>query len=659
MKAEPEASAAAPGVYRRAAGNPRQVRDLAFDRLPPGVRERLTHGIVHGAPEPLLAAPSGRAPLVMRALIGVAVTAAAAVPVVAIAGGASATFQPAGYAGIYAALLAVVAVAGGAAFGLRRFLRGVPFRSGRYLFALDLVEANGGRLRVTSLDTLRTAEASPGGVTAIFEDGHEVTFPVRATGENAATVAKRVNRALGSARALAYPGDQAKLALLDPFFEVRVTEDWDAAADRGDRGRSRYAAGVLAAIVAAAPAGYAILWARNTLRDELLFEEARARDIAGHVNPAQLERYVTQGRRHREEAAHLLLDQVGDDGAALRRYANSGGILGELAESALFDRVKFDPDELARYLRRHGRRAGEADEALFAIARRLDTVASYQTYLDGGGKLHADEVRKDLLPDADFAQATRSDLVGSLFSFVRRNPGSKHEDEVWQLTRKRYADALPAFEKLQKPPPEGHVFAEAMLASLQDRVDPRVIVETIFAEPTSVAQADAVLGARFGDRYLPAADSFTPDSLEGVAQSIRRSVGSWFAGAFPHGVAEVARPSFDQGEDDGRPHFEIRLTSVAYDSAEWHKVDAPSGEPTHVTPVVGFLVEVHGTVTTRDGKALTVTWKTTVADSTDGKMTVTSFNGKPRARVAMLDDAFEHLLDEAPASVARSFDGKL
>ncbi len=628
MKAEPEASAAAPGVYRRAAGNPRQVRDLAFDRLPPGVREKLTHGIVHGAPEPLLAAPWGRAPLVMRALLGVAVTAAAAVPVVAIAGGGSSSiFQPLGYAGVYAALLAVVAVAGGAFVGLRRFLRGVPFRSGRYLFPLNLVEANGGRLRVTALDTLRTAEARAGEVTAIFEDGHEVTFPLPGSGwlrrratpareDTAAALARRVNRALGSARALAYPADEAKLALLDPFFEVRVTEDWDAAKDRDDRSQSRYAAGMALAIVAAAPAGYAILSARNALSDELLFEEAQSRDIAGHMDLRKLERYVAQGRRHQDQAAQLLLNQVGDDGAVLRGYADGGGVLGDLADRALFERLKFDPDELVRYVRRGGPHARDADEALFAIARRMDTVASYSTYLDGGGKLHGDEVRKDLLPDADFAQATRSDLVGSLFSFVRRNPGSRHEDEAWQLTRKRYADALPAFERLQKPPREGHVFAEALLAALQDRADPRVTVATVIADPTSVVQADAVLGARYGSRYLPAADRFTADSLEDLAQSTRRAVGSWFAGAFAHGVAEVVRPT---SEDEGRPRFEIRVTAVAYDSAEWHVVGAPTGEPAHVTPLVGFLVEVSGTVTSREGKALAVTWKTTVTDSTDGK----------------------------------------
>jgi len=664
MREEPEPNAAAsPGVYRRAASNPRQVRELVFDRLPPAVRDHLTHGIVHGAPEPLLAAPSGRAPLVMRALLGVTVLAAGAVPVVAVWGDGYNVFQSPGYAGVYAVLLAVVAVAGAGVVRLRTFLRGAPFRSGRYLFALDLVETSGGRVRVTSLDTLRTAEARPGAVAAIFEDGHEVVFPTersrwrRAEGSatSAETVARRVNRALSSARALAHPGDLAKLALLDPFFEVRVSEDWDTAADRGDRGRSRFVLGALVALAAAAPAGYGALSARNALKDELMFEDARGRDISGHMSANKLETYVIHGRRHQDEAARLLVDQEGDNLSALRRYVAGGGALGAAADGALFDQVKHDPVDLGLYLRRGGPRSAEADEALFTIARRMDTVASYGTYLESG-KLHAEEVKRDLLPDADFKQAVRTGLVGSLFSFVRRNPGSKHEDEAWQLIRKPYAQALPAFEDVQKPPPAGRAFVEALLAALQDRADPRVTLDVAINAPESVVRADALLGARYGDRYLPGAERFSAESLQDVAGGVRESVGIWFAGAFRHGVAETARPS---SEDEGRPRIEIRLTPTAYGSAEWRIPGEESGQPSHVTPLVGFLVEVRGVVTTREGKEATVTWKTSLADTTDGKMAAVTFNGQPRAQGAMLDDAFARFLESVPSNVASTFNDRL
>ncbi len=662
MKAEPQASASPPRgapVYRRAASNPRVVRELVFDKLPPAVRDRLTHGIVHSAPEPLLAAPAGRAPVVMRALLGVTLVAAAAVPVLALRdiGDARGAFQPASFAGVYAALFAVVAVAGAAVVRLRSFLRGAPFRLGRYLFPLDLVEASGGRLRVTSLDTLRGAEARPGEVAVTFEDGHAVVFRAPRRGEAPEAIARRVNRALKSARALAYPADEARLALLDPFFEVRVTEDWDAAADTGDRGRSRsrFVGGALAAIVAAVPAGYGVLQARNAFRDDILFEDARDRGFDGRMSTTKLEGYVLHGRRHVDEAASLLVDAVSDDPTVLRGYLRRGPPLAPLADAALFAAAKHDATELARYLRRGGSHTDDADEALFAIARRIDTVASYDTYLDGGGKLHADEVRKGLLPDADFAQAKGSTLVGSLLSFVRRNPGSRHEDEAWQLIRARYADALPAFAATQHPTPEGRRFVEALLSTLQDRADPRVTLDILVGEPTTVAQADLALGARYGDRYLAAAQRFTPDAFMDVSERIRQAVGSWFAGAFPHGVIETARPA---SEDEGRPRIEILIRAVAYGSGEWRLPGADSSEPSHVTPLVGFIVEVRGAVATRDAKE-EITWKTTIADTSDGKMAATRFDGTPRARGAMLEDAFDHFLDTVPASVAASFADKL
>src|SRR5262249_42690839 len=149
--------------------------------------------------------------------------------------------------------------------------------------------------------------------------------------------------------------------------------------------------------------------------------------------------------------------------------------LAEMADDALFELAKGDADELARIVRRGGPRAAAADEALFAIARRIDTPAAYSDYLDHGWA-HAVEGRDELRPEAELRQAVQSGLVGMLFSFVRRNPGSKHEDEVWRLARRHYAEALPAFVAATQPPPEGRRFVEALLAALQDRADPRVTV---------------------------------------------------------------------------------------------------------------------------------------------------------------------------------------
>jgi hypothetical protein len=658
-------------VYRSAAATPRRPRDLVFDRLPPAVRDRLTHGIVHGAPEPLLAASSGRTPLALRAALALAATATLGLCGLALWDlgdlfGKHAV-EPASYAAGYGALFAVVAIAGAVAAHLRSFQRGAPFRSGRYLFALDLVEATGGRLRVTPLDTLRGAEARPGDVALRFEDGYEVAFPVDPHDDPAA-VAGRVNSAVTAARALTYPADEVKLERIDPFFEVRVTEDWSSAADAGAGRKSRLAWFAVAAALSAAPVGLGLLRARNALSDDLMFEQAKTYR-AGDQLSLKLAAYNKKGTRHLDQAAALLVNEAGDDKDVLRRYVANGGPMGALAADALFDLAKTDQDELSRYLRRGGPRADEADDALFAIARRLDTMSAYATYLEHG-KRHAEEVRTELLPAADFKQASRSQLVGSLFSFVRRNPGSKFEDEAWQHIRALYDGAIPAFRAVEQPSPEGLHFSAAMLAALQDRADPRVAIEVMIMPSTAIADADVVLAARYGKRYLSPAARFSGVGLDILREDVHGAVAGWFGLAFPHGVAEVSHPT---GDDDARPRFQIRLTPMVNGSNQWRRpatassakgpggaAAAPSDEDIkYVTPVLGFFVQVMGVVPGRDGKDTKIAWDLIFEDTTDGKMQTTDFKGAKRSRRDMLEDAFSLFIESVPEHVTRSFHQKI
>jgi hypothetical protein len=636
-------------VYRRAAANPRSARELVFDRLPAAVRDRLANGILHGAPEPLLAARSGAAPLALRALLLGALGAGLTLFVAATRGlgelGPQGQ-QPLDAALVYAPLFLVAALATAGFVALRRHQRGVPFRSGRYLFALDLVEVAGGRLRVTALDTLRDVEARPREVALIFADGHEVAFRLGKR-EDAAARAARVKGALTAARGLSYPDDEVALQRLDPFFEVRVTDDWDAAAAPAAPGRARLAWVAAAATVAALPAGFGVVAARNAVSDDFMFEEARA-DRGGRAG--RLEDYLAFGRRHRAEAAELLVREARSDRAKLRRYLDRDGALAALADDAYFELIKGDPGELSAYLGHGGRHVEEADDAAFAIARRVDTVASYRTYLEHGTR-HAEEVRGELLLEADFTQAIRSSQVGALFSFVRRNPGSKHDDEAWQRIRTTYG-GIPAHRAEAHPSADGARFVEALLTALQDRADPRVTLDVQVEPATSVADADAVLGARYGARYLPAASRFSEGALAELARDVRAGMGGWFGRDFPHGVVEIARPS---AEDEARPRLEVRCTPVASGSAQWRAPGAAGDEPAHVTPLVAFLVEVRGVAPGRDGKDVTVTWKARLEDTTDGKMLASDFQGRPRPPAELLEDAFARFLAGVPDRIAGGF----
>src|SRR5262245_43400386 len=119
MPAQPEANAVptrGAAVYRKAATTPRVSRDLVFDRLPPAVRDRLSGAILHGgAAEPLLAAPSGRARLALRALFATAGIAIVATIGLAMWGFADPRarypLQPASFVPVYGALFAVGAIA--------------------------------------------------------------------------------------------------------------------------------------------------------------------------------------------------------------------------------------------------------------------------------------------------------------------------------------------------------------------------------------------------------------------------------------------------------------------------------------------------------------------------------------------------------------------
>ncbi|MFT3766787.1 MAG: hypothetical protein QM820_14920 [Minicystis sp.] len=661
MKNQLEASTSARTrgpVYRSAGGSTRVARDLAFDRLPSAVRDRLTRGIVHGAmPDPILAAPSGWTIRGLRVLVALAVLAGVGLLGVwfwdfgELRG--KYAIEPVGFTLIYGALLAIVIGAGAAAVHLRRFQRGAPFPTGRYLFPLDLVEASGGRLRVTSLDTRCHVEARTRAVALVFEGGPTVVFPI-ARREDPAAMAVQINAAIEAARALAFPADEVQLSRIDPFFEVRVTDDWDAAADAAGTRRRPVLAWVAAAgVVGAVPAGYGLVQARNALSDDSMFEQATT-DRTIESRSARLVRYADRGQRHLDEVARLLVEGAEGDRATLHGYMARGGRMAELADDALFKMAGNSADELARYLRRGGRHDDDADDALFAIARRQDALETYNLYLDVG-KRHADEVRKELLPEADFRQAVKTGLVGSLFSFVRRAPGSKHEDEAWRRIHEMYAGALPAFKATEQPSAAGLRFVEAMLSYLQERADPRVNLVISMVPTTAVIEADGTLSAKYGARYLPAADRFRSGALQDLSRDIHGAVAAWFGGAFPHGVAEISRPS----GDELRPRFDIRCEPVVLGSSEWRSPLSTSTEPAYVTPLVGFAVEVRGSIPGREGKDETVAWKMVVDDTTSGKMLAIDSNGQRRGQRELLEDAFARYLEGVPGQIAQSFHTKL
>jgi hypothetical protein len=278
----------------------------------------------------------------------------------------------------------------------------------------------------------------------------------------------------------------------------------------------------------------------------------------------------------------------------------------------------------------------------------MDTAGAYHDYLAVGSR-HADEVRRDLLPEADYRQAARSHLVGSLFTFVRRQPGSRHEDEAWATIRRRYADALSVYQADHRSPPEGRRFVEGLLAALLERGDPRVSLDISVAAPTALEAADVELRATHGNLYVPAAPSFSGETYEDLRREARTEIAGWFGRAFAHGVAEITR---DSAEDEARPRFDVTCTPVVDGTSRWQK--AGSSDPGRVTALVGLVVEIRGRFQ-RDGKETTLSWKAHLEDNTNGKMMTRDHRGEAPSVNRMSEDAFGPFLSGVPARIAATF----
>lgn len=639
----------AAAVYRSAPQRPRLVRDLVFDRLPLAVRDRLTRGIVNGAlPDPLLAARSAAALRALRVFTAITLAAALGALVLWTRDLGSLysehALQPTAYAAPYAVLCFLAAAGAAAALHLRKHQRGAPFPSGRYLFPLDLVEATGGRLRVTALDTARRVEARARAVAVIFEDGHEITLALPRR-EAPAAIATNLTAEIEAARELSRPADELRLDRIDPFFEVRVSDDWASAADTAAaRGRAALTTAVIAAALLAVPAGIGLVRAHNAVSDDLMFEDAVS-DKPGASRAAKIARYIERGSRHHGELGKYLGLVAEGNSDVLRRYRARGGALGAAADEALFEMVKSNPFELVRYLRTDGAHAVEADEALFALARQRDTIDAYQQYLQAG-TLHAGEVKRELLPEADWKQASRSPLVGSLFTFLRRNPGSPHEDEAWKSIHKAYASDR------EHHAHDGKRVAEAMLLLLEERADPRVDLVITTPPSDAVAEADAALAEKFRGRALPAADHFSQAKLTSLRDDVREAVAAAFGRMFLRGTVEVTPP----GDEPGRPRVEIAIVPVSTGYAEWRSLLDAEGEPKHVTPRVSFVVQIRALVPGGPGRdEVTDTWKVGVDDESDAKILARTADGITRTPQEMIEDAYAIFLLGVPRRIAESF----
>jgi hypothetical protein len=588
-------------TYRRPGSEARHVRNLVFERLPSVVRDRLASCLASGgAPTPLLVDASRRSPPSAGRWRVLAALAVVAEGVLWFKGFGDATspfaVEKFAFAAGHAAALFVLLFSMIRALRIARGQGGAPFPDGRYLFALDLVEVDGPRVRLTELHTLRRVEARHGkrgpAVVLVFADAHEVVFEGQRKAE---VLAVTVKSAIDAAVALVLPDDQPRMNRIDPFFELRVSDDWasaevDAKATKTWVMRAPLPAVSAALFVLSAVLGVGLHTLRNRLSDDEMFVEAI--EIADRTNdPHRWKIGEYSGVRHVDEIDAIRFERARGDAEALIDYLRHGGAREAKADEALFDLGKHDPtalkaaiqrggpgaaraedalyelrkgdlDELVTYIRSRGARAEQADDQLFALAKKSGEPKSYRFYL-AHGKRHRDEVQSALLPDAEYAEAAKASDVVVLSDFVREYPDSAHAAEIKAKIHGLYADALRVFRET-KPSAAGLRFVTVLLAELEERGDPSVNLDVDAERGQAIMVAGAKLAQLHGADYLPMDDDFDELTMHQVQGEIRSALVQRLASSFPNGT--VTPRGAGLGAETGRPRIEITIMPVAADA---------------------------------------------------------------------------------------------
>ena len=255
-----------------------------------------------------------------------------------------AAYALAGFA-LFRALLMVVR-----RLALRRVL---PFRPGRYLFPLDLVEAEGEVLAVWPLSECWDVQLSHHRVKMIYYRSLlYLEFPKGQSSElviYGQATAERVLEMLQASRApmlhrlervLDGQATNEELEFVsahDPFLELRTSGAWDTLSETPlpEPGRDALARPLpwllrhATAVAVVLAVGLAVpLWTvRNQRSDDAMWQAAQESFGSTHV-----EDYLRHGRAHREEASALLAQRKAAEAAAAA--ANAAGAAGGEPEGA-------------------------------------------------------------------------------------------------------------------------------------------------------------------------------------------------------------------------------------------------------------------------------------------------------------------------------------
>ncbi len=308
-------------------------RKIHFNALPEEVRQRFVDRITgEEKPGPLYRdpAPSGVGGLVFWLLVGLAGLA------ILCSYGYGSLWGDGGFQGIGSLVLYV----GGSAVAVASLLsilrriklhRALPFRPGRYLFALEFVDARSEVLELWPIsqcvDFNGTHHHNNGSYTHTtfvfhFEGGHRESFniPSREMAEELlqqlGTIQGLISEAGGRlGRGEGEDKDVGILYAFDPFFSARMSEEWAGLSTEAPSNPSGEAVAEplpsyltrvsLMAVIVGLGIGLSTWMVRNALSDSVRWTTAQSEPGA-----AAMDAYLYQGGWHEEEARTLFIERT-------------------------------------------------------------------------------------------------------------------------------------------------------------------------------------------------------------------------------------------------------------------------------------------------------------------------------------------------------------
>jgi hypothetical protein len=425
-------------------------RELSFADLSPETRRYLTdscagEGAVLLRCDPLPLVGSPRTWLALAALSGMALVLLLLRGFGDIRGGPRGVSH--GETTLVAAALGGLLLGAGLGWRARRLRQPGAPEPGVYLFARELIDARGPRLRVLSTTKIEQIRRQAGELVCLFSGGERYRFP---GGKSSAAYLQGEIRSLREVLEQAESAeDRARMARLDPLVHERARwHEFPAASRRGIREPTRrpvllVAPPLLLGVLASWPL---CLWVAEE-SDLVGVHEAAARQDLERLARYRDHAFARYPARSAAEEAMLRLARRSPRTDGYVAYLRGDGAQAAVASEELFQRLRQNEDDTELWLQflRVGRepRRQQVEDILFERAKTRESLWLLEQLAAVGSR--KEEISRKILPRRRIAQAFVEKDAAALRWFAK----SAEDEEVRREARETLASLYrPVRERL-------------------------------------------------------------------------------------------------------------------------------------------------------------------------------------------------------------------